>query len=217
MSSGVTTAFQLLVNAVSISCKERYGRLASLIIPEWPKWVSAVKKIVMAPAICKAGQKIRAREGCLSQMMQENSLQLAPRLCAGAVMALAAAAPGWFLWKHFPPLLIVFLGCGLLIGGAMVGGALASNRSAKLIALRGAATALLSFPVVGFFVGFGEACVGGGLNGDCVSVAGGLSRMVSLVVEEAAKSVAPIALVGALAALLARWLWRTAFQARPLL
>lgn len=145
-------------------------------------------------------------------MMHENSPQLAPRLCAGVVMALAAAAPGWFLWKHFPPLLIVFLGCGLLIGGALVGGALAGRRGATLTAARGAATALLCFPVIGFFVGFGEACVGDGLSVECVSVEAGLARMTSLIVEEAAKSVAPVALVGAGAALLARWLWRAGFQ-----
>lgn len=126
------------------------------------------------------------------------------RAVAGGVMALAAAAPGWFLWKYFPPFLIVFLGSGLLIGGWLVGGALVRGRGWGGCALMGALTALLSFPVVGFFYGFGEGCVDTGLALSCLSLEGGIAKTGQLIIDEAAKSVLPVALVGALAGLLAR-------------
>lgn len=132
------------------------------------------------------------------------SRPLTIRAVAGLVMALAAAAPGCFLWKYFPPFLIVFLGSGLLIGGWLVGGALARGRGWRGAALMGALTALLCFPVVGFFYGFGEGCVDSGLALSCLSLEGGVAKTGQLIIDEAAKSVLPVALVGALAGLLAR-------------
>lgn len=132
------------------------------------------------------------------------------RAIAAAVMATAAAAPGWLLWKDYSPLLAVFLACGGGFGAWLVGGAIARGGGPARVAFNGALAALLSFPIIGFFVGLGEACVGGPLRRDCLSLEGATERMVGLVVDEAARSAAPVALIGAVAALgaarLARWM-----------
>lgn len=124
------------------------------------------------------------------------------RVVAGVVLAIAAAAPGWFLWKHYLPLLAVFALCGIVFGGWLVGGAVARGRSPWRVAANGALAALLSFPIVGFFVGLGEACLGGALTTECLSIDSGMRKTIELIQEEALKSVGPVALVGALAALL---------------
>lgn len=133
---------------------------------------------------------------------------IAPRLYGGAAMALAAAAPGWFLWKHFPPLLGVFLACGLLLGGWLVGGAIAANRARWRVAAMGAATALLSFPIIGFAIGLGEDCRETGLAFECLSLDGAAAKTATLVIDEAQKSLAPVAVFGALAGVVADALWR---------
>ena len=137
------------------------------------------------------------------------------RIVAGIVMAAAAATPGWFLWKHYPPLLIVFLLCGALLGGWLVGGAIGRGRNLARVAANGAAAALLSFPIVGFAVGLGMDCVGRALAADCLSIERGLDEMTALIVAEAPKSVLPVAFLGALAALAAAFLFRRFFFQRP--
>lgn len=136
------------------------------------------------------------------------TIAMAPRIYGGAVMAAAAAAPGWFLWKHFPPLLGVFLACGLILGGLFVGGAIASRRGRWRVAAMGAITALLSFPIIGFAVGLGESCRETGLALDCLSMRGAVEKTTSLVLDEAQKSLGPVAVFGAFAGLAADALWR---------
>lgn len=137
--------------------------------------------------------------------------ELTTRLACGAVMALAAASPGWFLWKHYLPLAAVFLACGFGFGAWLVGGAVARRRSIVRIAFNGAAAAALSFPIIGFFVGLGKPCLDAGLavGPSCASLDSGIARAATLLIEEAAKSMIPVMLLGGIAGMaaarLARW------------
>lgn len=136
--------------------------------------------------------------------------RIAPYAVGAIVMALAATAPGWFLWKHYTPLALAFLGAGGVFGAVFVGGALASGRGLGRTALGGALAALASYPVIGFAVGLGEACLRDPNADACLSIARGGERMWTLIRDEAMVSAPPVALFGALAGVCAALIWRAA-------